>query len=117
MGLTGKARSTAGSVRAFPTFGRRMFFAEQRLEQIQQELDVLVRDRDTISESLRRLAALEQQVESLHAAVTGADPQMTLEIVSSVRDEVARLSIEMTEQLNRTSDVLAGLSSPTSTPA
>jgi hypothetical protein len=120
MGLTGKARSTAGTVRAFPTLGRRMFFSEKRLDQIEQqhgqlsrELDGLrhaVADQSTmIAESTRRLAALAQQVEGLHATLTGADPQMTLEIVSTVRDEVARLTIELTEQMNRTSELLTSL--------
>lgn len=118
MGLAGKARSTAGSVRAFPTLGRRMFFSEQRMDVIEQtqaqigrEFDGLrhaLSDHSTIiTETIRRVAALEQQVEQLHATLTGADPEATLDIVTTVRDEVARLGVEVTEQMNRTSELLA----------
>jgi hypothetical protein len=128
MGLGGKARSTAGTVRAFPTLGRRMFFSEKRMDQIEQtqaqmgrEFDGLrhaVSDQSTmIAETIRRVGALEQQIEQLHATLQGADPEMTLAIVTAVRDDVARLGTELTEQMNRTSAVLASLGTPAATSA
>lgn len=102
MGLSAKARSTAGTVRAFPTLGRRVFHAEQKLDTLHEQAAIV--------ELGRRVAALEQQVESLHATLTSTDPQITLEIVTAVRSQVVELSTGLTEQMNRTSDLLIELS-------
>jgi len=94
-----------------------MFFSEKRMDEIEQTQSLIAREFDglrhamsdhatTITETMRRVTALEQQVEQLHATLAGADPEATLDIVTGVRDEVARLSIELTEQMNRTSELL-----------
>lgn len=61
----------------------------------------------SITELMRRATAIEHLVDQLHHDVSAAAPQATLAIVEAVRDHVATLSIDLTEQLNRTSDLLA----------
>ena len=59
MGLSAKARSTAGTVRAFPTLGRRVFHAEQKLDTLHEQAAIV--------ELGRRVAALEQHRSPDHA--------------------------------------------------
>lgn len=110
-------RSTAGTLRAFPTLGRRTFFAEQRMDAIERRVDLLGSDigdvhrglgdhSAVLTELLRRTTATEELLEQLHGALTAADPQTTLGIVEAVQAHVATLTIEITEQMNRTSDLL-----------
>lgn len=125
MGMGTTARSTAGSFRAFPTFGRRLFFLEQRVErnEIRQDiveseiaaLRTLVADQSLlIQEISRRCGVLEKQTEQLHIALSKADPYRTLAIVSAVRDNVAKLTTEITEQMNQTSQTMRALSGSSS---
>ena len=90
MGKVDRLRATLGSLNALPNLNRRLLEVEQ-----------------TLSETTVRVDALSQQVESLHARMEQADPQATLDIATGVRDSVRELSVELTEQANRTSDVLA----------
>ncbi len=120
MGLGTTARSTAGSFRAFPTLGRRLFFLEQRVDrnEVRQgiveaevaELRTIVADQALLIQELsRRCGVLENQAEQLHLALSKADPYRTLAIASAVRDDVATLTAELTEQMNRTSATLQSL--------
>lgn len=115
-------RSTAGTLRAFPTLGRRSFLSEQRMDALERRVDLLggelgemrhgLADHATaITELMRRSTAVEHLLEQLHREVAAAAPQATLGIVESVRDHVATLSIELAEQMNRTSALLAGAES------
>ena len=116
-------RSTAGTMRAFPTLGRRTFASEVRLDDVERRIDALGEElgqlrhqvgdhAETLTGLLRRTAALEQLAEQLHMSLEAADPQATMDVVKSVQRHVSALSIQLTEQLNRSSDLLAGLSSP-----
>ncbi len=116
-------RSTAGTMRAFPTLGRRTFASEVRLDDVERRIDALgdeigrlrhqVGDHtETLTGLLRRTTALEQLVEQLHASIQAADPQATMDVVSSVQRHVSALSVQMTEQLNRSSDLIAELATP-----
>lgn len=111
-------RSTAGTLRAFPTLGRRTFAAEQRMDALERRVDLLGGDlgelrhgladhATALTELMRRTTAIEHLVEELHREVTAAAPQATLGVVESVRDHVASLSVELTEQMNRTSALLS----------
>lgn len=60
-----------------------------------------------LAELLRRTTAAEELLEQLHRSLVAADPQTTLSIVESVQAHVATLSTEITEQMNRTSDLIA----------
>lgn len=111
-------RSTAGTLRAFPTLGRRAFAAEQRMDAIERRVDLLGGDlgevrhgladhATALTELMRRTTAIEHLVEELHREVTSAAPQATLGVVEAVRDHVASLSVELTDQMNRTSELLA----------
>jgi hypothetical protein len=116
------ARSSAGSVRAFPTFGRRLFLVEQRLDHTARRQDLVEREivelrseivaqMQRLTELSRRSAVVEHQTEQLHFAVARADPQLTFDVVEGVRTSVARLSAEVLEQANSTSDLLVSLGS------
>lgn len=111
-------RSTAGTLRAFPTLGRRTFAAEQRMDALERRVDLLGGDlgevrhgladhATALTELMRRTTAIEHLVEELHREVTSAAPQATLGVVEAVRDHVASLSVELTDQMNRTSELLA----------
>lgn len=52
-------------------------------------------------QQLRDLAnGVQQTVDRMHQTLVDADPQLALEIVTAVRDDVRSLLIEVTEQLN-----------------
>lgn len=110
-------RSTAGSLRAFPTLGRRTFASEVRLDDVERRLDDvgeelgqlrhLVADQaETIGGTLRRLNATESLLEQVHATLRSADPEATFEVVAAVQDNVRELTVQVTEQMNRTSAAL-----------
>ncbi len=113
-------RSTAGTLRAFPTLGRRTFASEVRLDGIEGRIDSLGEElgvlrhqvgdhTETLTGLLRRTTALEHLVEQLHSTLQAADPQAALDIVESVQRNVGALSVQVAEQLNRTSEALAGI--------
>lgn len=110
-------------MRAFPTLGRRAFAAEQRMDVLERRVDQLGGDLGelrhgladhaaAITELMRRTSAVEQLIEQLHRDLTSAAPQETLAIVEAVRDDVATLSIELTEQMNRTTALLTQAGAP-----
>jgi predicted nucleic acid-binding Zn-ribbon protein len=113
-------RSTAGTMRAFPTLGRRTFAAEQRLDGVEQRLDdvgaelgelrrAVADHAATLVELQRRATAAEVLLEQVQQQLRSADPQATMAIVAAVQQQVTSIGTEVTEQLNRTSDVLASL--------
>ncbi len=104
MGLVDKARATMGSFRTLPSLNRRLFHLEQAAESTRT---AMVEHSRQISETAQRAAALEHQVEHLHAVLTSVDPQMTLDIVTGVRDSVRDLTIRLAEQANESSASLA----------
>ncbi|MCB1270829.1 MAG: hypothetical protein M9942_06900 [Microthrixaceae bacterium] len=73
-----------------------------------------------VQRRLRRLedrtVALSNQVQHLESLITQADPTETLRIATGVQDSVRKLAIELTEQANRTSELLAEHSGTGSTP-
>lgn len=116
-------RSTAGTFRAFPSLGRRTFFSEQRLDRTEERLDVLERMFDDVRRQLadvaataainaQRLGTLEHQLEQLRGSIDAVDPQLTYDIACTVQDQMEQLGTELTEQMNRTSDLLARLERP-----
>lgn len=109
MGLVDKARATMGSFRTLPSLNRRLFHLEQAAESTRT---AMVEHSRQISETAQRAAALEHQVEHLHAVLTSVDPQMTLDIVTGVRDSVRDLTIRLAEQANESSASLARAGGP-----
>lgn len=93
MALADRMRATAGALKALPEVNRRLHRVEALLAEVDQ-----------------RTLVLGQQVEQLHQVVETADPQGTNEILVGVRDAVSRLSIELTEQANHTSELLVQMS-------
>jgi hypothetical protein len=51
---------------------------------------------------------LGESVDRMHRTLVDADPQMALEIVTSVRDDVRGLLVTVAEQANLVRDQLAG---------
>lgn len=70
----------------------------------------LVANAELLAELNQRTIALAHRVDHLTAVLDQADPQATYEIVVAVRDSVRDLAVELTEQANRTSELLAELS-------
>ena len=105
MGLPNNSRSRTGNLRNWVSLARRLYH-------LVQDVDV-VGDTALLNELNQRTVALTHQVEHLNAVLEQADPQTTLEIVLAVRESVKELSIALTEQANRTSELLAELSRPT----
>lgn len=93
MGKVDRLRATLGSLNALPNLNRRLLEVEQTLAEVRVRVDVLA-----------------QQVESLHARMEQADPQTALDVATGVRESVRELAVELTEQANRNSEVLAELS-------
>jgi len=106
-----------GTLRRLPTFTR--------------ELQLFLRDHAVLSEQVRRHEAtilnhgerlvnlensvrgLSDSVDRLHQTMTEADPHMAYEIVTSVRDDVRSLLVEVTEQANEVRDRLVATPPPT----
>jgi len=107
MGLMDKMRAAGGSLRTLPSLNRRLFVLEQQAQATQTALLEHTRQ---ISETAQRAAALEHQVEHLHSVLTSVDPQMTLDIVTGVRDSVRELTVRLTEQANESNATLASVS-------
>lgn len=104
MGFLDRTRGALGSLRSFHSIGRRLFRLE---EDVQRSHAVLVAQGRLLDETQQRVAVLDRQMEHLQHVVTGTDPQMTLDIVRGVRDDVHRLAVELAERANATSDTLA----------
>lgn len=81
----------------------------RRLYRLLRDVDV-VADAELLAELNQRTIALAHRVDHLTAVLDQADPQATYEIVVAVRDSVRDLAVELTEQANRTSELLAELS-------
>lgn len=90
MGKVDRLRATLGSLNALPDVNRRLLEVEQTLSEVKSRVD-----------------AMAHQLEHLHARMEQADPQATLDIATGVRDSVRDLTVELTEQANRTSELLA----------
>jgi hypothetical protein len=95
MGLADRTRATMGALRTLPDVHRRLNRLEAQLTEVDQ-----------------RSLALAHQVDHLHRLLEQVDPQGTHNIVVGVRDSVRELAIELTEQSNLTSELLAELSAP-----
>jgi hypothetical protein len=102
MGMSDRTRAALGTFRAFPTLNRRVLRLE---EQASQAANVAL-----LEELNQRTVALSRQVEHLQSLIEQAEPQTTLDIVTGVRDQVRDLAVELTDQANRTSALLASLS-------
>ena len=99
MGLKQRLRETVGLLRA----GRETY---RRIYTLGQEAAA---DRALLAEVNQRTIALMHRVEHLEATLSQVDPVATAEMAAGVRDSVRELSIEITEQANQTSDLLARL--------
>jgi hypothetical protein len=102
----------------------------RRLPTFTHELQLFLRDHAVLSEQVRRheatllnhgerlvnvenhLRGLSEQVDRLHQTMTEADPHMAYEIVTSVRDDVRALLVEVTEQANQLRDRLVATPAP-----
>ena len=82
----------------------------RRLYRLLRDVDV-VADAELLAELNQRTIALAHRVDHLTAVLEQADPQATYDIVVAVHDSVRELTVELTEQANRTSVLLAELSS------
>ena len=74
-----------------------------QIDQLAETVAELTRVANTAAaqaESALRIA------EAAHHAVADADPRQSLEIVTATRDEVRRLTVDLTEQLNALSNDL-----------
>jgi len=74
--------------------------ALRSLPAMRERLDALADRVATLSATTERAAAM---AEEAHRALSGADPRQALDIVTATRDELRRLSIDLTEQMNRLS--------------
>jgi hypothetical protein len=54
----------------------------------------------TVRELQDQVEGLHRSIERMHQTLADADPQLALDIVTQVRDDVRGLMIEVTEQLN-----------------
>ena len=100
MGLKDRARATLGSLRTLPEVHRRLHHLEEQA----------ARDHALLAEVDQRTRALAHQVEHLESLLSQVDPVGTAQMAAGVRDTVRELSVELTEQANQTSDLLAKLS-------
>jgi hypothetical protein len=81
------AGQLASTLRALATIGK-----------LRERVDVLS---ERVAELTRTAEHALTLAEAAHRSVTGSDPAQALEIATATRDEVRRLSVELTEQLNR----------------
>jgi hypothetical protein len=54
----------------------------------------------TVHELQEQMGSVHRSIERMHQTLADADPQLSLEIVTQVRDDVRALMIDVTEQLN-----------------
>lgn len=108
MTTSSKLRSFAAAVRNLPA--------------MRHELTVLTRDHRALVEQVRNAEALvaelaqrtrhaedgvrgvEESVERLHRTLVEADPRLALDIATSMRDDLRKLLVEVTEQANLVRD-------------
>ncbi|MCP4435907.1 MAG: hypothetical protein GY812_10505 [Actinomycetia bacterium] len=100
MGLKDRFRATLGALKQLPDVHRRVLRLEEQA----------AHDTALLAEVNQRTLALSHQVEHIESLLSQVDPQATNDIAIGVRDSVRELSIELTEQANRTSELLAQLS-------
>ena len=100
MGPQTRIRTRLGRLRRLPAVLRRLYHLTE------QSAD----DHALLEEVNQRTLALSHQVEHLQSMISQVDPVATNEIAVGVRDSVAELAVELTEQANRTSELLEELS-------
>ncbi len=88
------------SLRALGSIGR----LRERVDVLGDRVAELARTTEHAAASAARATTL---AEAAHEAVVTSDPAQALEIVTATRDELRRLSVDLTEQLNRLAEVRA----------
>ena len=103
-------RSYLGSARDLPSIRQRLEVLEKDhrllLDQVRLDEDRLAQVTATANDAASRLRDVSAQLESVHRTLAEADPQLAYEIITTVRDDVRSLLVEVTEQSNRASAVL-----------
>lgn len=98
MGLLDRSRGALGSPRN----------VYQRLLTFKARVD---NDHALLAEVDQRTLALTHQIDRLQEMLETLDPQGTRDMAVGVRDAVRELSVQLTDQANQTSRMLADLSS------
>ncbi len=96
-----EGRRGSGRLRELPVVLRRLY-------RLTRDIDVIA-DAALLAELNQRTIAITHRIDHLSAVLEQADPQATLDIVIAVRDSVRELTVELTEQANLTSELLANL--------
>ena len=89
-------RSLAAAIYHLPNLHRRLNDVERRLIELSKQITIAAVQAEEAAVLARRT----------HSTLEALDPQQCYEIVVAVRDDVARLSIEVTDELNRFSAAL-----------
>ena len=103
-------RLLMGNLRRLPSLGQELVVMAKDHRLLVEQVR---RDEQRLNEVAARLVAAEDQVrgigesvDRLHQTLVEADPHMAYEIVTSVRDDVRSLLVEVTEQSNLARDQL-----------
>lgn len=105
MALIHRLRSATTGQRS--VYGRLAFF-KNRANRDHARLDSL---EQLLAEVDQRTLALTHQMDRLQEMIETLDPQGTRDMAVGVRDSVRELSVQLTDQANQTSRILADLSS------
>lgn len=94
-------RATLSSLRAANETRARVTALERREQVNAETIEALRAGLASVADLADQVEALRHRVDGLHQALVDADPQMSLDIVTAVRDDVRRLLVEITEAHNR----------------
>jgi uncharacterized coiled-coil protein SlyX len=111
MALKDNTRGLLGTLRALPGLNRRLYRVEQLVEGdlglSEENHRGVTSMAQRLAELEHRVAALSHQLDHLNSMVAQVDPVATAQLAVGVRDSVRELTVELTEQANQTSQLLA----------
>ena len=103
-------RSLASTLRHLPSLRAQLvtLTKDQRVlvQQVREVEDRLAEMTHRLQHAEDRANGVEEALARLHQTLVDADPQLAMEIVTAVRDDVRTLLVEVTEQANAASAAL-----------
>jgi hypothetical protein len=105
--MSNRLVSTLRALRSLPSL-------RERVDALSDRVATLSASTEQAARQAERAAHL---AEEAHQALVRADPQQALDIVTATRDELRRLSVDLTEQMNRLSQAAGTAVAPDAAPS